>query len=294
MDVDGGDEMAGSAGDPDAETPEGDGGSEHEGRDEADADALDDDDDEPAIRLGPLPGSAEQLKAVTAFTRAAYLRRSGSMEVRPLSKANCEKEGSAFAPFAYVFSLPPPEKLNRLLTNMTKVLREEKKHHDGPCFQPDGEAGEAGCGCMRNGTRFIKQLAVETDERKLVSLFQPGSSCHAFIRPEHSALSAAELAHQLALQLAATERATTPLRHPAAGKRRREAASSGKTPGTAARGGSSSSSPPATGDDSCTVVRCSMPPLCPAGLPPPLPRRSCPSHSRVCPDAAAAVPDLAP
>ena len=114
MDVDGGDEMAGSAGDPDAETPEGDGGSEHEGRDEADADALDDDDDEPAIRLGPLPGSAEQLKAVTAFTRAAYLRRSGSMEVRPLSKANCEKEGSAFAPFAYVFSLPPPEKLNRL------------------------------------------------------------------------------------------------------------------------------------------------------------------------------------
>ena len=120
MDLDSGEEMARDA------AGLGDGGFEQEEPYEARPEGLDDDDDDPTVRLESPPRAAEHLAAVDAFTRLVYLRRSGNMEVRPLSKANCGNEGSALAPYASVFSLPPAEKMGPLLAKMTKVLRDEK------------------------------------------------------------------------------------------------------------------------------------------------------------------------
>lgn len=283
MDVDEPDRRGVGAEDSDGEPPTGEAqeGAEPEDPGVADSDTQEDADD-PGLERPPQP--AELLAGVSVFTQLAYLRRAGNMEVKPLSKSNYKAAGSVFAPFAEMFVLPAEGKLGPMLKKMTTVLREEKKHHDGACFQPDSENSEAGCGCMTRGTRLIKQVAGETDERKLASLFKADSPCCKLIRPELRALPATELAHMLALQLAATQRLATPQRRPAAAaaKRPREGdGAGGQTPGTATRGGGGRS---ATGDDSShEMARC-----------PSVHRvRVVPPHPHVCPDAAAAVHDLA-
>jgi len=114
------------------------------------------------------------------------------------------------------------------------------KHHSGECWtRSSGDDGKA-CGCVQNGFRFIKNLALQTDERRLVAFFEKVSQ--QMLAEELREKTAAENARALALQLSELARKTTPKqRQPPKKAKTSSSTSSGGA------GGASSSSDPRAG-----------------------------------------------